>query len=314
MTSKKDCSICAVGMCHGNKVMHIRQEISTWMNKKQEVREYSMKILEQRENLTDFYQTQIIPRTNAMHYFNERLDALKGNTDAMKGYAEKYRIVSLEYSEKVKMYNDMHAIMVEFEKTKSKLEKEIKHDYKTKLINLEMNLEIALDEEAVKKKKAIAIATKPNTPEPILQAIQKLPEELVKVIYEYLPWDVRVSLLECSLPSTAGLLHRISVADRFWMQIRRMPGVLRLLPETVVSNEVSVFSFNSNMTQKQKIKYVISRAKAENPKLAYEILRLIHVLIKPNKKYKFSDNYDRNEHLALFEFNYHDMYDGLYGK
>jgi hypothetical protein len=140
--------------------------------------------------------------------------------------------------------------------------------------------------------------------EPILDKIKKLPEALVDTIRGYLPYSVRIVLLETKKHSTLQLLGRLkpvainhyltricrtkeflTVFDRLGAirQIRRMRGKTNPYYHPLCSAYGSNDAVNIVQT---KIQHVIDLAKEKNPAFAYKILSAVHVLFNPTKKYR----------------------------
>jgi hypothetical protein len=150
---------------------------------------------------------------------------------------------------------------------------------------------------------------------------KKLPEELVQVIREFLPPSVYIKLLDNPSPNkntnsllpsarykTSALLRKMhgKVAKIFLTKICMNPLFLTLISrkdaikevpfiqanETIVNPEYNPFwETYSALENKTKLTYVLNKAKEMNPKFALEIIKWIHILYNPSKKYKINTRY-----------------------
>ena len=163
--------------------------------------------------------------------------------------------------------------------------------------------------------------------DPLLQKINRLPEDVVNFISTFLPddvvFDIRVrefenrkatkSLLSrCEPELKARILHHFSTVPEF---LSVLPWEERYIQIREIEGQVNP-SWNayywvwSNSMLNVKILNLINMAKASNPKFAYEILRWFHILIDTTKKYKLKYNsYQYNvltdDHLFYYNAELH---------
>ena len=188
----------------------------------------------------------------------------------------------------------------------------------------EMELLVLLREEQINKEAKANAKTKTKTKkgkktkiqdqdDDIFTRVNKLPEEMIRIIGEYLPCTLlHIQLLE-SCVKTSVLIRKMSapMSVMFLRKIGKMPGLLKLvspsyehakrqiryLPDesgTLTRNldyqESIINEFSANQN-KQHIKFIFYTAREANPEFAYQILRLMHILIKPNKKYNINQSH-----------------------
>ena len=137
--------------------------------------------------------------------------------------------------------------------------------------------------------------------EPILKNVLNLPEELIRIIGGYLTYEVKNKLIH-SRNSTGKLLSCLdtSARNRFLQRICRSRDFLSILNPYEADAEIREIRpgvLNPNYKPfmarhgerkeggKNKIMYVINLAKDRNPKFAYKILSIIHIMFEPTKKY-----------------------------
>lgn len=169
----------------------------------------------------------------------------------------------------------------------------IKHDIKTTELELEM---VAVDIRQKEEKKTSKKTKKGTFSDAFLQKVNQLPEVLVELIGTFLPkevvFDVKIRDLEsriktqklisrCSAPLKTGFLTYFSKTRQF----------LSLLPHEDAVNEVNSLGtkYYYVATAKEaelKILQLIEMAKATNPEFAFDVLKKLHILIDPAKKYK----------------------------
>jgi hypothetical protein len=162
----------------------------------------------------------------------------------------------------------------------------------------ELQLSLAQTNEKQKEeKKALTKKMKKGVfTDPLLQKVNLLPEELVKMIYTFLPdeviYAVKVNILE-SLLKTSKLLSRCSAALKktFLTSFCRTRQFLALLPYEEAVKEVSWteshYYYSSTVKETEvKTLHLLEMAKVSNPKFAHQILKTLHILIDPAKKYK----------------------------
>lgn len=205
------------------------------------------------------------------------------------------------------VYDVLHSQKRELEK----LRKEIlyfQRDYiLNKIVSTQISLQVAFDDEATKK----SVSEKNNardsdSDKALLEKINGLPEVLVEIIGEYLPYTVRIEIIKASQKRTIrGLLGKMPahLMEMFVLQIRQTPGFLQALPYELAKQEVTTFP-NENgevvtnrsyqprfihfnvKDSKEKIKYILAISMKSNPKFHYTVLRMMMVLFNPEKKYK----------------------------
>lgn len=149
---------------------------------------------------------------------------------------------------------------------------------------------------------------------------KKLPEELVRAIGEFLSPSVYIKLMEnpsrnkdSSQKSykTSLLLRKIhgNIANIFLTKICTNPLFLTLLPRkdaicevpfiqngtTTVNPDYNPFwETYSALENRMKLTYVLNMAKEKNAKFALEIIKWIHILYNPSKKYDINPRYIRH--------------------
>lgn len=170
--------------------------------------------------------------------------------------------------------------------------------------NINISLQLALSDDEAKKK---SVTKKDSESEKaLLKKINRLPEELVRIIGEYLPYSLRIDLIAASRKTTiTGLLGKMPahIMELFVLQIRQTPGFLQVLPYELAKQEVTTFPnekgivvrngsyhprfVHSNVKDsKERIKYILAISRKSNPKFYYTIMRMIMILFNPEKKYK----------------------------
>ena len=141
---------------------------------------------------------------------------------------------------------------------------------------------------------------------------KRLPEELVQVIREFLPPSVYIKLLDTSRHiksyKTSTLLRKMhgKVAKIFLTKICTNPLFLTLILRKDAIREIPFIQANINIVNpeynpfwetysatenKTKLTYLLNVAKEHNPKFALEIMKWIHILYNPLKKYKINTRY-----------------------
>ena len=163
----------------------------------------------------------------------------------------------------------------------------------------ELQLSLTSSNERQKEeKKAMSKKMKKGTilfSDPLLQKINCLPEDLVVLIGTFLPeevFSIKNHILE-SMLKTNRLLSRCSAALKksFLTSFCRTRQFLALLPYNDAVAEVSLMGnryYYSDTVKETEVKilHLLEMAKASNPKFAHHILKTLHILIDPSKKYK----------------------------
>ena len=143
--------------------------------------------------------------------------------------------------------------------------------------------------------------------EPILDKINKLPKDMVLLIGEYLPYSVRIELLESTKKTSLTLtkmpytmmymLLNIICTDKDFINLLTYEEAIKQIPklpnesgELVINPLYKPFylkDFGCDISRdiKLRIKYIIHLAKEANAKFAYNIMKLIRVLFNTSKKY-----------------------------
>jgi hypothetical protein len=173
-----------------------------------------------------------------------------------------------------------------------------------------LQYDVVQREEAKKEevKNAQQLAKRGISLEPILARVNKLPEFLVAIIREYFPYSTRVNLIESRIP-TSKLLHRLnhSALDLFMRMITVNRTFLSLLTAKEAFTQIKYVNGRDGRMQNpmykpfcsedkepvsvlcNKFAHLIHLAKEKNPRFAYKILSIVHILIDPTKKYKMSN-------------------------
>jgi len=158
------------------------------------------------------------------------------------------------------------------------------------------NIELEVVSYEEKKK----LSKRKDTPDSILTNLNYMPEDVVRIIGEFLPYTIRIFLLESRRPINS-ILNKLSaqVLRESLVIICITPDFLRLLPYEEAMKEILMYDgeelnpsynplckFGDTLKEvKTKFKYIINLAKERNPKFAYNILKTIHILFDPVKKY-----------------------------
>ena len=131
----------------------------------------------------------------------------------------------------------------------------------------------------------------------------------MRIIGEYLPYSVRIGLLE-SKKKTYDILSKMGVdmtfifleiisRDQDWLNILpyedRMKEFRDIRDNTgqLVPNPLySPFSSRSSKKAEdiRRIKYILNVAKEVNPKFAYNTIKMFHILFNQNKNYRINYN------------------------
>jgi len=168
---------------------------------------------------------------------------------------------------------------------------------RSKIRTIELQTEmISIETRKKEEKKALKKTKNPGFTDPFLQKVNQLPEVLVDIIGSFLPkeiiFDIKISILEsrvktqklisrCSAPLKTGFLKKFSSTRQF----------LGLLPyEEAVQQTTSLgkryWYVSSAKEAELKTLHLIELAKASNSELAFDMLKKLHILIDPTKKYK----------------------------
>lgn len=160
---------------------------------------------------------------------------------------------------------------------------------------IEMNVPVVAKETEQKnaklKGKALKNLQKGVFTDQFMQKVNQLPEVIVDIIRQYLPINIKISMFEFTTP-TRKLLSRCSAPLKrdFLYSFCRTRQFLSILPYDEAIKHVgynhSHYEFTSNAKDTEvKILNLIEMAKTSNPKYAYNMLKKLHILIDPTKKY-----------------------------
>jgi hypothetical protein len=130
----------------------------------------------------------------------------------------------------------------------------------------------------------------------------KLPLEVVDIIQSFIPYEIRVSLLEERKPFKLFKNLTICTLGSFLMNITYKAEYFTLLTENEKQKQIynqddirlwnpDWFQYKTRNCIETKIRYIFHKFKKNCPKGAYELMRMLLVLIKPDKKY---NKYDGN--------------------
>ena len=156
---------------------------------------------------------------------------------------------------------------------------------------LEMDIGLIINELDKAPEKVTKKMKKGTFTDPLLQKVNLLPEVLVDMIKEFIGFDVRISILEFTT-STRKLLSRCSAPLKhdILYSFCRKRQFLSLLPDEEAIKHIGYMHshYEYARTAKDaevKIINLIEMAKTSNPKYAYEMLKKLHILVDPAKKY-----------------------------
>uniref|UniRef100_A0A6C0E2B9 Uncharacterized protein n=1 Tax=viral metagenome TaxID=1070528 RepID=A0A6C0E2B9_9ZZZZ len=224
--------------------------------------------------------------------------------NAAKAYAE-ILAAKKRYSQAI---ND-HKIFTNRKTSLIYRKEEVTRDIDSKEIELAVVIQEETEKsEKVTQKEQLKNAKKNKTEvEPILSRINKLPEDVVKIIGEYLTFNVRIELLE-SLQKTSTILNKMSpqMTHMFLCIICTSQEFVNLLPPEeakrqiptihnehgdLVQNPVFAPFYGRSRTngyyvqEKIRIRYILNIAKEVNPQFVYHIMKTMRILCNPLKKY-----------------------------
>ena len=172
----------------------------------------------------------------------------------------------------------------------------IKQDRKAKIATMELELICTQEKQKEEKKankKTYKNLKKGIITDALLQQVNRLPEVLVEMIKEYLPYEVRIRDLDfratpkkllscCSAPLKQMILSHCCT----------MRGYLVMIPYEEAYAEVNNYSrsyyTNNGKEAEIKLLHLLERGVSHSPKSTYLMLRNLHCLINPEKKYKKS--------------------------
>jgi len=154
--------------------------------------------------------------------------------------------------------------------------------------------------------------------EEILKNVSKLPEEIKRIIHEYLPYNVRVALIQhqskAIITSFKGIEKNVQNVHNHFMfisfldRIATDPEFLHLLTREEAREQIPFLTLYDEKKQytycgytynlkvlKNKILWAMEMAKVGNPKFAYKIMKMIIILGKPNKFSRLFNMPTKNE-------------------
>jgi hypothetical protein len=223
-----------------------------------------------------------------------------------------------------KEYMESKKIALKAEKTQLKLLKKLNFhtkkylslNDKSRQVKLKINALVQenyfkLKEKEEKKEEKIIKNQKIKNPEyyseEILKKISKLPEVIVNIISEYLPYNVRVALIEQRYKTTIScfrnnrteltnypykyfmfisFLESIGTSSEFLYLLTRQEAREQILTLTAFRYKLQYVycgdTCNSKIL-KNKILWATEMAKNSNPKFAYKIMKMIIVLGESNR-------------------------------
>jgi len=169
----------------------------------------------------------------------------------------------------------------------------IKHEITTTELELEI---VSAEAKQKEEKKALKKTKKGAFVDPLLQNVNKLPEVLVELIGSFLPkevvFDIKIKDLE-SRVKTQKLISRCSapLKNMFLKCFSKTRQFLSLLTYEEAIEQVSIqgnryYYVATAKESELKILRMIEMAKASDPEFAYNMLKKLHILIDPTKKYK----------------------------
>jgi hypothetical protein len=157
-------------------------------------------------------------------------------------------------------------------------------------------------QEMKKNERVIAKNNKKQAKKFDLKYLTKLPKEIEDLIGQFLPYEIRNVLIENRRPFSIFKNLAICTLKSFLMHICSTDSYISLLSD----DEKSLQIYDANNVEtwypdwlryekreciETKILHIFHTFKRENPKAAYELMRMFSVLINPTKKY---NSYDGN--------------------
>ena len=181
-------------------------------------------------------------------------------------------------------------------------------------------------EEKKERTKILKQLEKKGVQDTLLKSICRLPEDMVKIIESFIPEDEIYSLKVRSLESQVNTNVLIKCCDvnlqkLFLKHISFTREFLGILP-TEEERIKEIYRLENGQSNREynpyssvyytkeasyKILHVIEMAKIGNPKFAYNILKKIHILFDPSKKYKKNYAYGKKE-LVWRDLTMNDLY------
>jgi hypothetical protein len=132
-----------------------------------------------------------------------------------------------------------------------------------------------------------------------LNKVLRLPEVLVDIIQSYLPYEIRTEMIEQRYSPFKLISNNLSIVTlrSFLMHICTQPTYFTLLTGQEKRNQLYDINnwskwkpdwskYNERTYVLNKLVHTIRVFKVLNPKAAYHFIRMICILINPDKKYK----------------------------
>jgi len=219
-----------------------------------------------------------------------------------KKKAEAYKVIELAK----KLYQDIQKDEILLEKRRQNIRKD---NEKTKdnirCLDLELKITTYEEEDSNALKKEKKGLKRGQKLEPILDKIALLPDEIIRIIRDFMPYEVKNALLESKthIFPLLNTLHE-KCLHIFLINMCMDKTILTLMSQDEAAQQIRVLGGSRNPTynpywrckskkeMKYKIKNIINIAKEINPKFAYELLSTFHILIDPKKKYRVKYNYN----------------------
>lgn len=219
---------------------------------------------------------------DAIRAFEEAKTLMTDKLERLKAISERVKTTSSDYSTLVKK--------------KAKVTDEYL-DLRLKVDNNELQKNIAEIDKDEKQTKKLEKKSKKDV-QPILKKIQKMPYDVVLLIRDYLPYDVRVSLIDDKFNAVMAKCKGANTPQMFVAFLNyaaTCPEFLRLLGRKEARHQIPSitprgyhwrhFTYclsrktNKPMTQlvKNKINWISKLAKAGNPEFAYKMMKTVVV-------------------------------------
>ena len=182
-------------------------------------------------------------------------------------------------------------------KNKAKVTDEIL-DMRLKINTIELEQNLAAVNEEEKQVKKATKAKKYTISDSLLKKIQKMPEDITRLIHSYLPYDVRVSLIRdsfnsvmnnCRGPEPAyifvSFLNYAATCPEFLPLLSRKEARHQIPSLTPRGYQWRAYTYcvcrktGTPVTKlvKNKINWLVELAQASNPKFAYKVMKTIVV-------------------------------------
>lgn len=150
-----------------------------------------------------------------------------------------------------------------------------------------------------KEKKAAKESTILSNKRIDLKKILQLPEVIIDIIQSYLPYETRNEMIEERYKPFKLIHNNLSIITlrSFLMHICSQPTYFTILTSKQKQNQIydvnNLRNWNPDWGIEPRRQYVLNKLvhtihvfKLLNPKAAYEFIRMLCILIKPDKKYR----------------------------